>query len=84
MDDPKTSQENQDATTNKADQLVKETRLKYQKELRDLLYTDPRYKDIDNKDSLWNLSMKHFEDSILQSKTDTKIIIDQGEVEVRD
>jgi hypothetical protein len=84
VNDPKTSQDNEGATTTKAEQLIQEARLKYHEELRNLLYTDPRYKDIDNKDSLWDLSMKHFEDSIVQSMTDTKKIINQGDVEVED
>jgi hypothetical protein len=84
IQDPKTSQQNQGATTTQAEILIQNARLKYHEELRNLLYTDPKYKDIDNKDSIWNLSMKHFEDSIVQSRTDTKKIIDQGDVEVED
>lgn len=79
---PKTSEDNEEATLTEAEQLQKEMILKYQKELRDKLYNDPIYKDIENKDSIFNVTMKALEDSINQSKADVKQIIDQGDVEV--
>ena len=84
INNPKTSEDNEGATSTEAEQLQKEMILKYQKELRDKLYNDPIYKDIENKDSIFNVTMKALEDSINQSKADVKQIIDQGDVEVED
>jgi hypothetical protein len=83
IDDKKTSEDNEEAAVTEAERIQKETKLKFQDELRDKLYNDPQYMNIENKDSIWNIAMKHFEDSVAMSKNDTKKIID-GDVEVED
>ena len=84
INNPKTSEDNDEATLTESEKLQKEMLLKFQEELRNKLYNDPVYKDIQNKDSIWNVTMKHFEDSVSRSKADVKQIIDQGDVEVED
>jgi len=83
VNNPKTSEKNDDAILDEAQQAMNAALLKYQEDVRKMLYNDPKYKDIQNKDSVYNAAVQTFKDSLNQGKKDTIQGLKAEDIEIK-